>query len=737
MNEVVLLMNNLIKKILIEWSYRLDDGMIDLENNTHFSILREVLSDMKLPSEVIIEVMGNITEEEKESFPAIKKDTGNVSDFSSKQTRDAAIKAGTHTAVDKKDDKVKGQDLFKTDTSTETEDKAVTILNKLTSNRDDILAGKVKPPGQPGSAVQETIGGEYSEELAQGKHQNETEEEFIERQIKEKGDKPPLNSLSDTMKRKWLKIAYKKGKNDINELKNDPVKDYNQKQPKGFPKAVSGDPKTAAPVLEALKEKRKECEKLKNPSDRDECKKHYDNQLKEFEERKDTDSMLVYYDNDGRIRVEHISDKSDLNDTFMNMTIDTKSKSHQESMKRVGSDMGLSEEQQEEVSTNIISVEQEVSDIVKNTSKLAHNLLKEKSDEEIDNAVDNGLGSVMGNLSAGQRGRRDYGIKINQQIKSATRGAFKDLGNKLEEIGAKKDKDGNYSQEDIAKAILLVVKENPNSPLRKYVEKMGDTIERTRRTAEIVEREVRKKAEKEDPKPTEEQIQKRINEETARRVNGEGYPKKKGALKQDSEEPANPISEEDVKNMRETGGIMDELVVVSRTSKDSMAEAHKRIKTTLIEKDKELGFPDEEGRNGPHSQTYIGSWMKDMHWSRHFDGPPWEEDGDDNGDEGGSINAGGKVVKSQLIVECIKEITGYTGDLETKEDKKKFWKWLRENLRISSEESSVTINTDKGEKVVGKQNYRSGGIGVQKVTGQIGKEIQTCLKGKLEESGQV
>ena len=25
-------MNNLIKKILVEWSYRLDDGIIDLEN---------------------------------------------------------------------------------------------------------------------------------------------------------------------------------------------------------------------------------------------------------------------------------------------------------------------------------------------------------------------------------------------------------------------------------------------------------------------------------------------------------------------------------------------------------------------------------------------------------------------------------------------------------------------------------------------------------------------------------
>ena len=72
-------MYNLIKKILVEWSYRLDDGIIDLENYKHLSILREVLSDMELSSEVIIEVMSNITEKEKEWFYAIKKDTNKKS----------------------------------------------------------------------------------------------------------------------------------------------------------------------------------------------------------------------------------------------------------------------------------------------------------------------------------------------------------------------------------------------------------------------------------------------------------------------------------------------------------------------------------------------------------------------------------------------------------------------------------------------------------------------------------
>ena len=35
-------MNDLIKKILIEWSFRLDDGMINLHNSKHMIVLSEV-----------------------------------------------------------------------------------------------------------------------------------------------------------------------------------------------------------------------------------------------------------------------------------------------------------------------------------------------------------------------------------------------------------------------------------------------------------------------------------------------------------------------------------------------------------------------------------------------------------------------------------------------------------------------------------------------------------------------
>ena len=93
-------MNNLIKKILIEWSYRLDDGMINLHNPKHMIILSEVLKDMKLPTKVILEVMGNLTEDQ--TFKAKSKETGRTVVYKSKEARDKAIKAGTAEPLDKK-----------------------------------------------------------------------------------------------------------------------------------------------------------------------------------------------------------------------------------------------------------------------------------------------------------------------------------------------------------------------------------------------------------------------------------------------------------------------------------------------------------------------------------------------------------------------------------------------------------------------------------------------------------
>ena len=116
-------MDKLVKKILVEWSYRVDDGMINTESYTHLGILREILSELDLPTDFIMEFMGNLTEEQ--TFKARSKETNKIVYYKSKENMEKAIKAGTAIPLDKetsdKPEKVKGQDLFAKDIEKEKE----------------------------------------------------------------------------------------------------------------------------------------------------------------------------------------------------------------------------------------------------------------------------------------------------------------------------------------------------------------------------------------------------------------------------------------------------------------------------------------------------------------------------------------------------------------------------------------------------------------------------------------
>ena len=58
-------MEQLINKILLEWSLRVHDGMPNKDNPLHIVQLRETLSHMKLSNEVTNLIIQNLTEEEK------------------------------------------------------------------------------------------------------------------------------------------------------------------------------------------------------------------------------------------------------------------------------------------------------------------------------------------------------------------------------------------------------------------------------------------------------------------------------------------------------------------------------------------------------------------------------------------------------------------------------------------------------------------------------------------------
>ncbi len=55
---------------------------------------------------------------------------------------------------------------------------------------------------------------------------------------------------------------------------------------------------------------------------------------------------------------------------------------------------------------------------------------------------------------------------------------------------------------------------------------------------------------------------------------------------------------------------------------------------------------------------------------------------------------------------------------------------LRKTMQISSESQSLTFNSKDGSKPIelGKEQYRTKGVGVNSLLGNFGKDLQSCLK---------
>ena len=120
----------MIKKILTEWSFRLDDGIINLNNPKHLLILSEVLKDMDLPTKVIMEVMSNLTEKD---LVRKKQDDGSY---------------GSAYLVKKHNPK-KGQELIKKDASEEDKEKTQKTKTKKTTDKQvDTKAERTKSTSQ-------------------------------------------------------------------------------------------------------------------------------------------------------------------------------------------------------------------------------------------------------------------------------------------------------------------------------------------------------------------------------------------------------------------------------------------------------------------------------------------------------------------------------------------------------------------------------------------------------------
>ena len=63
--------SEIIEDILVEWAYRVHDGMPNPKNAQHIHELRESMEELNLPNNVIYQVIQNLINEEEN--PILKK----------------------------------------------------------------------------------------------------------------------------------------------------------------------------------------------------------------------------------------------------------------------------------------------------------------------------------------------------------------------------------------------------------------------------------------------------------------------------------------------------------------------------------------------------------------------------------------------------------------------------------------------------------------------------------------
>ena len=98
--------SEIIEDILVEWAYRVHDGMPNPTNPQHIIELRESMEELNLPNNVIYQVINNLINEvtDKETeFKARSKETNKIIYYKNQDNLDAGIKSGHAIPFEKSD----------------------------------------------------------------------------------------------------------------------------------------------------------------------------------------------------------------------------------------------------------------------------------------------------------------------------------------------------------------------------------------------------------------------------------------------------------------------------------------------------------------------------------------------------------------------------------------------------------------------------------------------------------
>jgi hypothetical protein len=735
----------LIDELLNELSYRV--GIVDIYNKEQQSVMSEILTEWGEfdAKETIFEFLT----EKDETFTARKKDTGEVGVFKSKDSRDAAIKAGTHEPIDKKDDeepkkkdpsKVSAKDFadrpdvvkkkkekendkkgFTLSTPTEGESSSqqkkrrdennkktdeIIRKNKGDVNKtNDLILKRRKqldnlidvPAGGGGSLLGEKSGGDAASAIS--KNPNLTQEEFIEQQLEKLRGTP----LYDKMKseagankkyakdpekyiREWLEVGYRTGKNEVEALKKEKKYKFKQPQSEPYPIPVVMDYNQQQIVKSTFEAKLEEAETK--------CGSGTDEACKEVAHLKQ--------------QLEWINKLEDTDSGIIYETEDGYLGFKHTSNKKGWKDPHNN--------TSINVKGEKIRNIAPTIAKI--NNLNDTQTEELLENIDTTINEASDIVAGAETVIIDDCKKIEDVDDFVSKNTI--IG-KYSNFGNARSKDNDYLRAAASKPIVI----------EKLKEKGIDPENAT--DEEIFQACIELKREGKTQKVAE--VDKLILKvsETIKRIRA--YSKQGLTLQQIRQKISNSgdISDEDLQKLVDAcnDSSVDILVDTNDIRKETMKVAHEKVVKDIRKHDQKIAeengedyYPNPEtAKNGPHQQAYIDSFLEDVHYTRYIDG---ELEGVQ------SINVGGYDIQPIHFRACLKDLSGFDGDTETPQGKEELKQHLRETLRIKPGEASVTFNGQKdGEDVeLGQENYRTKGAS-KSILAHLGDDIINCLKKKV------
>ncbi len=679
--------------IVKEWAYRVHDGKPNPNNSAHLYQLSEILIESKWPLSVIDELLQNLKEgDEWWTKLSPEQQAQYIKDHpKSQKAQDAKEKEDGEEPKEKpkkekpsekikrrKEVNIKADKLIKN-----SKNPAKTAYELISARRDDIRNAYDLPAGTPASTTGETYGGIALEQLIQ--NPNMTEDEFVENELEKMKGTPLHEKLLEEAKQSkdwqkdpeeyvktWLKVGYRTGKGELENLESEPKFKYKKPQSKPYPISTIMDYNQKQIVQSLLETKRDE---HKPGSEEYE---HYQTQLDYLEKLDDTDTGIVYETNDEppRIGFKHTSNKKKWKDPHNNTSVRKKG---EKISKAVEGNKDLSDGDRKKVVETTTNAVERAATTVDNAEKVVG-----QDSQNLSKQATKNIGSLLGVLGRTPKERsKDYVEEMRQNA------AMK------KHLTAKGIDPKKATEQEIAEAVVEMAKDGTaTQDIQKIMLKASDLVSRVRDLA-------KNGLAKNKYKPMS------VNE-IVKHLNDKGQ----------------NITAAQVKACLDSE--LDDIEDTSRKRKDSMAVAHEQLVGDLQKADSEMD-PDSypinlDGDNGPNQRGYVQSFLDEIHFTRYING---ELEGIQ------SINIGGTSVSPTEFRECLSELSGYDGDLDSEEGRKGLLEHLQKRVRVSPDSSSISFgHSGSGKsKELGKEQYRTKGKS-KSILAHLGDDMIDCLKGK-------